>query len=108
MNDHKTINEARMILGLGESATIPEIKEAYRKLSLKYHPDKCKEKDKKKYEEKFKALNAANEILVEYCLNYKFSFKEAYGREGRKGGQMSDHLKRFYDGWWGDIGEGRE
>jgi DnaJ-class molecular chaperone len=105
MTDHKTINEARIILGLGESATIPEIKEAYRKLSLKYHPDKCKEPDKKKYEEKFKQLNAANEVLVEYCLNYKFSFKEADDMAFLKDGQMSDHLKRFYDGWWGDIGE---
>ena len=103
MIDLNKIDKARKILALGEAATIPEIKEAFRKLSLKYHPDKCEEKNKKKCEEKFKEINNANEVLVEYCLNYKFSFKEAAdtGSEAEK--KMRDHMKRFYDGWWGDL-----
>lgn len=103
MTEHKRIDEARQALKLGESATIPEIKEAYRKLSLKYHPDKCKEKDKKKCEEKFKKINNANEVLIKYCLNYKFPLREAAEAESREDKEAKDHMKRFYDGWWGDL-----
>ena len=106
MADHKRVDKARKTLRLGENATIPEIKEAYRKLSLKYHPDKCAGKDKKKCEEKFKQINSANEVLIKYCLNYKFPFKEIEETENREDEQMKDHIKRFYDGWWGDLSNG--
>ena len=103
MEDYNKIDEARKVLELVERATIPEIKEAYRKLSLKYHPDKCKEKDQKKCEEKFKQINNANEVLIEYCLRYRFPFKGLDDVEGQEDKQMKDHMKRFYDGWWGDL-----
>ena len=103
MANYKQIDKARKTLKLGESATIPAIKKAYRKLSLKYHPDKCKEKDKAKCEKKFKEINNANEVLIEFCLNYKFSFKEIEKAESQEDKQMKDHMKRFYDGWWGDL-----
>lgn len=48
------------ILGLSKSATETEIKKAYRKLALKYHPDRNKEKGA---EEKFKEISYAYEIL---------------------------------------------
>ncbi|MBS0431172.1 MAG: DnaJ domain-containing protein [Proteobacteria bacterium] len=48
------------ILGVKPAATEAEIKTAYRKLARKYHPDKNKEAGA---EEKFKAINEANEVL---------------------------------------------
>ena len=48
------------ILGLTKSATVAEIKSAYRKLALKWHPDRNKEKDAT---EKFKEINEAYEVL---------------------------------------------
>lgn len=103
MADYNKVDKAREILGLGNRATIPEIKEAYRRLSVKYHPDKCKDQDKRKCEEQFKKINNANETLIDYCLNYKFSFKEAEDMKTSEEKQMKEHMKRFYDGWWGDL-----
>lgn len=48
------------ILGVTKSATAAEIKSAYRKLALKWHPDRNKEKDAS---EKFKEINEAYEVL---------------------------------------------
>ena len=48
------------ILGVSKSATTAEIKSAYRKLALKWHPDRNKEADA---HEKFKEINEAYEVL---------------------------------------------
>lgn len=48
------------VLGLNKTATAAEIKSAYRKLALKWHPDRNKEKDAS---EKFKEINEAYEVL---------------------------------------------
>lgn len=49
------------ILGVAKNASQDEIKKAFRKLAVKYHPDKTKgDKDS---EAKFKEVNEANEVL---------------------------------------------
>ncbi len=50
------------ILGVEKSATKDEIKKAYRKLAMKYHPDR--NPGDKSAEEKFKEITEANEVLV--------------------------------------------
>ncbi|KAK2722888.1 dnaJ protein homolog 1-like [Artemia franciscana] len=67
------------ILGISKGASDDEIKKAYRKLALKYHPDKNKEKGA---EERFKEIAEAYEILSD---KKKRDIFDQYGEEGLKG-----------------------
>ena len=49
------------ILGVPKSASKEEVKKAYRKLAVKFHPDK--NPGKKEAEERFKAINEAYQYL---------------------------------------------
>ncbi len=51
------------ILGIAKNASSEDIKKAYRKMALQYHPDK--NKGDKIAEEKFKAVNEANSVLID-------------------------------------------
>jgi len=104
MADFKEIEEARKLLGLDEYASLEEIKKAYRKLSLKYHPDRWKGKKKKEHEEIFKKINHANRTLMAYCTGYRYSFKEKDVKRNAMDKEFYEHLKKFYDGWWADLG----
>lgn len=68
------------ILGLNKGASEEDIKKAYRKMALKYHPDKNKSADA---EEKFKAVAEAYEVLSD---KKKRDIYDQYGEEGLKGG----------------------
>ena len=50
------------MLGVDKGAGVDEIKKAYRKLALKYHPDR-NPSDKKRAEEKFKEISEAYAVL---------------------------------------------
>ena len=103
MADFKRIDEARKLLDLGEETTLDEIKKAYRKFALKYHPDRCKSEKKKECEEMFKKIRQANEILLSYCTGYRYSLKEKDVKRNTMDKELYEHLKRFYDGWWADL-----
>ncbi len=56
-----------MVLGLEQGATQEEIKKAYRRLAMKYHPDRVEglgEDVKKNAEKQFREINEAYEILT--------------------------------------------
>lgn len=68
------------ILGVSKTATDDEIKKAYRKMALKYHPDKNKSPGA---EEKFKEIAEAFEVLSN---KDKRAIYDKYGEEGLKAG----------------------
>jgi len=103
MIDFQQVDRARKILELGGDATLEEVKDAYRRLSLQYHPDRCKEKEKKHCEEMMKEVNHAKDIVMAYCTGYRFSFKEKDVKKNVMDRETYEHLKRFYDGWFGDL-----
>jgi len=92
MINFEQIDQARKLFFLPEQATIKEIKDAYRKLSLKYHPDKCGQSNKKESEKMFKEINTAYNILMDYCSLFKYSFT--------KEDIQNEKLPKFFDGWF--------
>ena len=65
------------ILGVAKNASEEEIKKSYRKLAMKYHPDR--NPDSKESEEKFKEVKEAYEMLTNP------EKREAYDRHGHAG-----------------------
>ncbi|XP_003439273.2 dnaJ homolog subfamily B member 6b isoform X1 [Oreochromis niloticus] len=70
------------ILGVQKNATQEDIKKAYRKLALKWHPDKNPD-NKDEAEKKFKELSEAYEVLSDES---KRNVYDRYGKEGLSGG----------------------
>nr|XP_019940040.1 PREDICTED: dnaJ homolog subfamily B member 1-like [Paralichthys olivaceus] len=71
------------ILGISKAASEEDIKKAYRKQALKYHPDKNKSPGA---EEKFKEIAEAYDVLSD---PNKKDIYDRYGEEGLKGGGPS-------------------
>eukprot|EP01054_Gregarina_sp_Poly1_P007498 Gregarina_sp_Poly_1__7497@NODE_4182_length_696_cov_154_446741_g2754_i0_p1_GENE_NODE_4182_length_696_cov_154_446741_g2754_i0NODE_4182_length_696_cov_154_446741_g2754_i0_p1_ORF_typecomplete_len160_score25_79DnaJ/PF00226_31/4_7e26GpFAR1/PF05823_12/0_12_NODE_4182_length_696_cov_154_446741_g2754_i0160639 len=71
------------ILGVGKDATADQLKKAYRKLALKWHPDKHPDPDaKRKAEEHFKDVAEAYDVLSD---PEKKKIYDQFGEEGLKG-----------------------
>lgn len=99
------------ILGVSRNAELSEIKKAYRKMALKYHPDK--NPDDKEAEEKFKEAAEAYEVLSN---DEKRSRYDRFGHEGMRNGagngfggagmSMDDIFSHFGDIFGGHFGFG--
>lgn len=69
------------ILGVDKAASDDDLKKAYRKLAMKWHPDK-NPTNKKEAESKFKQISEAYEVLSD---SQKRAVYDQYGEEGLKG-----------------------
>lgn len=101
------------LLGITSSATAEEIKKAYRKKAVKYHPDK--NQGDAEAEKKFKEISQAYEVLSD---PQKKQIYDQYGEAGLSGGgagfgggqnfeSMEDALKTFM-GAFGGGGSGMD
>ncbi|UCF49560.1 MAG: molecular chaperone DnaJ [Thermoplasmatales archaeon] len=86
------------ILGVNKDATKAEIKKAYRKLALKYHPDKNPDKSA---EEKFKEISEAYAVLYD---DEKRRLYDQYGHAGIDHRYSYEDIFRGAD--FGDIFRG--
>ncbi|MBA3829158.1 MAG: J domain-containing protein [Taibaiella sp.] len=78
------------VLGVDKKASQDEIKKTYRKLAVKYHPDK--NPNDKKSEEKFKEINEANDVLGDATKRKKYDELGANWQNYQKqGGNPSDY-----------------
>jgi molecular chaperone DnaJ len=73
------------VLGVGKSASPEEIKRAYRRMAIKYHPDK--NPGNKEAEAKFKECAEAYEVLSDPQKRKQY---DQYGHEGLRGTGMHD------------------
>ena len=97
------------VLGLSKSASAAEIKKAYRKMAIKYHPDK--NPDDKTAEEKFKVAAEAYEVLSDPDKKARydqFGHQAFEGAGGFGGGSMNmdDIFSQFGDIFGGAFGGG--
>lgn len=67
------------ILSLKKSATLDEIKKAYREMALRFHPDRVPHEQKKEAEEKFKEISEAYAVLSD---SKKRALYDQYGHAG--------------------------
>lgn len=94
------------ILGVAKTATDDEIKKAYRKLAVKYHPDK--NPGDKAAEEKFKELSQAYDVLRDpqkKAAYDRFGHAAFEGGMGGAGAGFSGHSGREYATNFADIFE---
>ncbi len=91
------------ILGVSRDATDEEIKKAFRRLALKYHPDR--NPDNKEYEDKFKEINEAYDCLSdpEKRSNYdRFGTPEGVGA-GAGFGPFASSFSDIFEDIFGDF-----
>src|SRR6187431_827751 len=75
------------VLGVERGVSADEIKKAYRKLAVKYHPDK--NQGDKKAEDKFKEINEANEVLSDPEKRKKYDEMGSNWQQYQHGGAGS-------------------
>lgn len=78
----QAIEQARLLLHLGERATLAEIKRAYYHQSKLHHPDTASPENERGSDQMYK-ITAAYELLLRYCHDYRFPLKRPEAEEGQ-------------------------
>ncbi len=95
---YRELQEALAIFGLGDQATLKQIKARHRALAKAHHPDRGADNDPAAMQR----INAAYQLLLTYCTNYRFSFSEAEFLEQCP----AERLRRQFG--WDPVWSGRQ
>ena len=90
------------VLGVNRNASAEEIKKAYRKMALKFHPDKNPD-NRDAAEAKFKKVSEAYEILSDPTKRREY---DTYGKAAFNGGGAGPEMNGFYTSSRGGMGHG--
>jgi DnaJ-class molecular chaperone len=99
---YRKFKQAIEVFGLGERATLAQIKARHRQLVKAHHPDQGQGTDP----EAIRRVNSAYEALTAYCENYRYCFAEEEFLE-----QVPEERLRRQFGWdpvWSGQGETEE
>ena len=92
------------VLGVGKGASLDDVKKAYRKLAIRYHPDK--NPGDQAAEEKFKEATEAYDVLSDPRKRQTYDQFGFAGVDGMGGGRPQDfsHVFRDFEDIFGDFG----
>jgi curved DNA-binding protein len=89
-------------LGVNRNASEEDIKQAYRKLAMKYHPDR--NPGNKEAEDKFKDINEANEVLSDSKKRSRYDqLGESYQQWQQRGGSPDEYK---WEDWFAQQSRG--
>ena len=88
------LSAARETLGLGEEATMDEIRHAFHAVIRRWHPDKAGEKAGALHDEKSREILEAYKTILDYCKVYTISFSR----------ETVNRYRPFEESWWEQFG----
>lgn len=86
------LQEALRVLGIGERATLKEIKARHRELVKRHHPDVGATTEP----DAIRKINAAYRIVMDYVSEYRFSFAESEFYEQNPEERLRHQFVDFY------------
>ena len=104
VKEYKKNRDFYKVLGVERNATQPEIKKAFRKMSLKYHPDKVTDEDKDAAAKKWQEVVEASDVLQDPKKKNQYDqgvYDDGTGGGGGGGGGFEDLFGGFGGGGGG-------
>jgi DnaJ-class molecular chaperone len=94
------------VLGVPKNATEADIKKAYKKLAIKYHPDKNSGADKEQAEEMFKTVSEAYSVLSDPVKRKNYDTFGTYDTGGAAPFNMGSIFEELFGGGGGGMSFG--